>query len=387
MNASGTSAGPLSDIRILDLTRMYPGAFCTLLLADLGAEVMKVEGPGSGDGMRMMAPPGEFNPAHTALNRGKRSLVLDLRKPGAADVLRRLVQQADVVIEAHKPGQLDAMGVGYEMMRAANPRLVWCSLTGFGDHGINAAAPGHDLTYLGAAGLLGRLAQGSASPPAAPVSLPLAALMGAVGILAALNEVRRTGQGQRLDANMVDSAMWTMSEDVARAAVSPAPGWGTMAARNVYDCADGRQVTVASNEPRTWAKLCEALAVPELAAHRMGVDADEPVTARLTEVFRSKPASTWLVEPGLAGGVGPVNDTGDVLNDPQVTSRGSLIHLDDASYQVLANPIRFGSQTGAAASQATAPAPALGADTDDILRHAGFTPEEIQALRDAQAIG
>jgi alpha-methylacyl-CoA racemase len=387
MNASGTSAGPLSDIRILDLTRMYPGAFCTLLLADLGAEVIKVEGPGSGDGMRLMAAPGDFNPAHTALNRGKRSLVLDLRKPGAADVLRRLVREADVVIEAHKPGQLDAMGIGFEAMRAENPRLVWCSLTGFGDHGVNAAAPGHDLTYLGAAGLLGRLAQGSATPPAAPVSLPLAALMGAVGILAALNEVRRTGQGQRLDANMVDSAMWTLSEDIARAAVSPAPGWGTMAARNVYDCADGRQVTVASNEPRTWAKLCEALAVPELAAHRMGVDADEPVTARLAEVFRTQPASSWLAEPGLAGGVGPVNDTGDLLNDPQVTSRGSLIHVDDAQHQVLANPIRFAGQDGAAASQATAPPPALGADTNDILRQAGFTPEEIEVLRTAQTIG
>ncbi|MCU1345221.1 MAG: L-carnitine dehydratase/bile acid-inducible protein [Acidimicrobiia bacterium] len=383
----GKGEGPLAHVKVLDLSRMYPGAFCTLLLADLGADVLKVEGPGGGDGLRPMAGPGQFNPSHTALNRGKRSLVLDLRNPGAAAVLKRLVRWADVVIESHKPKQLDDLGLGYAVMSVENPRVVWCSLTGFGDFGPNAAAAGHDITYLGYSGLLGRLADGPTTPPAAPISLPLTGLMGAVGILAALSNANRTGEGTRLDVNMVDASMWTLSEDFARAASAPGPGWGTMAARNVYTCADGREVTVASNEPRTWAKLCEALAVPELAGHRIGVDPDEPATARLAEVFATKPAAEWLANPGLGGGVGPVFDAPDLLVDPQVTERGSLVPLAGSGAGVLANPIRFHSELGSEASYGLSDAPALGADTLDALTAAGFSADEIGSLQADKVVG
>jgi len=386
MNATDTGSGPLAGVKVLDLSRMYPGAFCTLLLADLGAEVVKVESPGFGDGLRPMAPPGSFNAAHTALNRGKRSLVLDLRNAAAAEVLAGLVRWADVVVESHKPGQLDSLGLGYDVMSTANPRIVWCSLTGFGDTGPNAAAPGHDLTYLGFSGLLGRLADGPTTPPAAPIALPATGLMGAVGILAALAQVSRTGKGARLDANMVDTAMWTLSEDVARAASAPGPGWGTMSARNVYVCADGREVTVASTEPRTWATLCAALDVPELAGHRFGADDDAPVTARLVDAFRSKPAADWVANPGLAGGVGPVNDVDDLLGEPQVVERRSVVPVDGTGARVLANPIRFHGEGGDGASHGLTGAPALGADTDVALLAAGFTADAVAALRAAGAI-
>lgn len=378
--------GPLAGVTVLDLTRLFPGAFCTLLLADHGAEVIKVEAPGAGDGMRSMAPPGGFNASHTALNRGKRSVALDLRSPGAADVLRRLVRGADVVVESHRPGQLDRFGLGYEVLREENPRLVWCSVTGFGDTGPNTDAPGHDLTYLGYAGLLGRLADGPPTPPATTVSIPLAALMATVGILAALAEVARTGHGRRLDANMVDSAMWVVAEDVARAANDPAPGWGTFAARNVYRCADGRDVTVAASEPKSWAALCAGVELADLAGHRLGVDDEAPVIERLTEVFASKPAAAWLETPGLAGGVGPVHEPADLLDDPQVTERGSLIALEGSGARVLANPIRFDGATGEAASHARSDPPALGADTDAVLADAGFTAAEIATLRADQVV-
>jgi alpha-methylacyl-CoA racemase len=377
---------PLHGLRVLDLSRFAPGAFCTLLLADLGADVVKVEAPGMGDGLRWIQS-GDFAASHVALNRGKRSVSLDLRSAGAAGVLERLVGWSEIVVESHRPGQLDRFGLGYEAMSVRHPHVVWCSITGFGDTGPNAEQPGHDITYLGCAGLLDRLSEGPPTPPAAVLSLPLAATMATTGILAALTEARRTGRGTRLDANMTDSAMWVLSEDVARAANAPGPTWGTFSARNVYACADGRHVTVASNEPKTWAALCAALELPELAGHRFGIDDDEPVRARLTQRFAERAAAEWLASPGLAGGVGPVHDTTSLLEDPQITERGSLVHLDGSDHRVLANPLRFHGASGEAASAATAPPPDLGADTDEVLAGVGFTEEEIAALRAGDVLG
>lgn len=386
MKSSTDRPGPLGDVKVLDLSRMYPGAFCTLLLADLGADVLKVEAPGAGDGIRLMAAPGDFNAAHVALNRGKRSLSLDLRNPEAVAVLKPLVRWADVVIESHKPGQLDGFGLGYDVMRIENPRIVWCSLTGFGDFGPNAQAAGHDITYLGYSGLLGRLADGPTTPPAAPISLPLTGAMAVVGVLAALSHAVRTGEGARLDVNMVDSAMWMLSEDIARAASNPGPGWGTMAARNVYVCADGREVTVASNEPRTWAALCEALGVQELLAHRIGVDDDAPTAARLAEVLKTRPSADWLASPGLAGGVGPVNAPDDLLDDLQVVERGSVVTLAGSGGRVLANPIRWHSQSGIDATHGLSDPPELGADTIEALAAAGIDAVEVARLQAADVV-
>ena len=375
-----TTTAPLAGVRVLDLSRFAPGAYCTLLLADLGADVVKVEAPGAGDGLRGMYG-GGFDAAHVALNRGKRSVALDLRHEDAAAVMERLVGWAHVVVESHRPGQLDRFGLGCEAMAASHPHIVWCSITGFGDVGPNAGQPGHDLTYLGYSGLLARLADTEPTPPGTVVSLPLAATMASTGILAALHETGRTGQGTRLDVNMTDSAMWVRSEDIARAANAPGPAWGTFAARNVYACADGRHVTVAASEPKTWAALCEALGDPALAGHRLGLDDDEPVRRRLAELFLTKPAGEWIVEPGLAGGVGPVHDAADLLDDPQVTGRGSLVALDASDTRVLANPVRFHSASGDEATHARSMPPALGAHTDTVLHEAGFSDEELAALR------
>jgi alpha-methylacyl-CoA racemase len=369
---------PLDGLKVLDLTRMLPGAMCTLLLADLGADVVKVEAPGFGDGNRRGL---EFESAHVAINRGQRSVALDLRSEGARAVLGRLVGWADVVVESHRPGQLDERGLGYEAMSAIHPHIVWCSVTGFGDFGPNAAKGGHDVTFLGYAGLLSRLSDGPTTPPSAVLAAPMAASLAAVGILSGVLEARRTGRGSRLDANMVDSTMWMLSEEFARVANDPGPGWGTMAARNVYTCADGEEVTVAATEPRSWATLCAAIDAPEIAGHRLGLDEDEPVRARLAERFATRPAADWSREPGLAGGVGPVNDIVELLDDPQVAQRSSIVPLIDSEVRVLANPIRFHSAPGDAASHALAPPPDLGADTDDVLVAIGFTADEIGTLR------
>lgn len=372
----------LSHVRVLDLTRLYPGAFCTQLLADLGADVLKIEAPRFGDGMRMAYGGASVAPGHVALNRGKRSLTLDLKKPGAVAVLRRLAAGVDVIVEAQRPGALDQMGAGYEALRKENPRLVWCSLTSFGQDGPLADAPGHDITFLGYGGLLSRLAGSGPLPvPDTTVAVPLAGALGAVGILAALAARDRTGEGSRVDTCMAEAALWLVSEDVTRSAVAPGKGWGAMAARQHYRCADDRWVTVAATEPKPWAALCAALELPDLAEHRHG--ADEPATiARVAAAFATKPAAHWTQTPGLAGGVGPVNEPGDLRTDPHQLARKGIVDLPGGSIAapVVANPIRVGGADGQGSSAGLRWPPDLGADTDAALAAAGFSQDEIMAL-------
>jgi alpha-methylacyl-CoA racemase len=374
---------PLEHVRVLDLSRMFPGAYCTSLLADLGADVLKVESPKGGDGLRFLTPD-PFPASHVALNRGKRSLTLDLRSAQGPDVLRRVATGVDVIVESHRPGALDALGVGFEALRADNPGLVWCSLTGFGPDGPLAEAPGHDLTYLGFSGLLSTLAVDGRPPvPGTTVSLALAGVMGAFGIVSALQGRERTGVGARVDATMVDAAMWVLADQVAQAANSTVQSWGSMASRANYRCADGRWITCTASEPRTWATLVAAIGADDLADYRIGVD-DEAAGRRLTEIFGSAPASRWVADPGPAGGIGPVAEPGDLLDDPQVAHRGSIVELEQG--RVLANPLRLDGADGDAATQARTPAPALGEHTDAALAAAGFGEDDIRALRDAGVI-
>ena len=177
---------------------------------------------------------------------------------------------------------------------------------------------------------------------------------------------------------------------MARAANHAGPGYARYAALDVYRCADDRSVVVCAMEPRTWAVLCDALGAPDLAARRFdptGEGDEEAVRARLAELFATKPSAHWIGQPGLAGGVGPVNDVEDLVDDPQVTERGSLIALADTDVRVLANPIRFDGADGAEASHAAHPPPPLGVDTDDVLSAAGFDRDEIEALRAAGSFG
>lgn len=385
MTDAPASTRPLDGVTVLDLSRMYPGAYCTQLLADLGADVLKVESPGGGDGMRFMTPE-PFKAAHVALNRGKRSMTLNLKSPQSGEILRRLVRGADVLVESARPGMMDKLGLGFDDLRRENHRLVWCSLSGFGPDGPNAQAPGHDLTYLGYAGVLDSLTVGDEpAVPAAPITLPVAGLMGAFGIVAALQGRTRTGEGTLVDVNMVDSAMWMLGEQLAQAANDASAPWGSLACRANYRCADGRWVTCTASEPRAWAMVVEALEVPELADYTMGTD-EEATQARLRDVFATQPQARWLESPGMAGGIGPVHTAGDLVADPQLTHRQGMVHVDGDGPLVLANPLRLDRATGPAGSAALGPAPELGQDTDAVLADLGFTAEGIAALRAEQAV-
>jgi crotonobetainyl-CoA:carnitine CoA-transferase CaiB-like acyl-CoA transferase len=371
-------------VRVLDLTRLYPGAYCTGLLADLGADVVKVEAPGAGDGMRFVeSGPDAVLAAHLSLNRGKRSLRLDLKSEQAPDVLRRLATSFDVVVESMRPGMLDGLGIGYDALRAANPALVWCSITGFGSDGPLKDAPGHDITYLGVAGALSMLGHGGAEPPLpdAVISVPLAAMTAVAAITAALLQRDRTGEGCRVEANMFESSMWMVQDHVTRGMAGPSAGWGDFAGRGIYRCADGRLITVTASEPRSWAALCAAIGRDDLASLALGEDEPRKIEA-VTAALATKPAADWIASPGLAGGVGPVNRPEDLVEEPQVVARKGIVALDDeAATPVVANPIRVDGADGEAASLARSAPPELGADTDEVLAEAGFTAEEIAGLR------
>ena len=336
---------------MLDLTRLFPGAYCTSLLADLGADVLKVEAPGYGDGLRFMGE--SFPAAHVALNRGKRSMTLNLKSPSARQILHRLARDADVLVESGRPGALDKLGAGFDDLRADNAGLIWCSITGFGPDGPNANAPGHDLTYLGYSGLLAQLVVDDVPPiPSTPITLQMAGAHAAFGIVAAVHGRERTGVGVRVDANMVDSGIWMLAEQLTRAANSSFPGWGSSAARNNYRCADGRWITCTGSEPKAWALIVDALGLPDLADHKNGDDErrrHRDARGRVRHQAAARIGSSTRAWPAVSA---RCTSWTTCVDDPQITHREGMPQPGGDGPRVVANPLRFDRATGDAGSHA-----------------------------------
>jgi crotonobetainyl-CoA:carnitine CoA-transferase CaiB-like acyl-CoA transferase len=365
--------GPLEGVRIIDLTRFPPGAYCTVLLADLGADVLRVQPPAAA-GRRATGAEG------VALSRGKRSVTIDIRSAEGIAVLKRLAAAADVVVDNSLPGQMEERGFGYSQAAAELPALIWCSITGFGQDGPYSQRSGHDLTYTAHSGLLTALNPDLPWHPEAMLSVPLGAMMAATGIAAALVDRARTGKGCLIDVSLADSATWLLSgtdgELAGRHFAIPAS-----AGRRLYRCSDDRWISVAAAEPRTWAALCNALELPELLepVDPMGEDA-KPVIDRLAAVFAQRPAHEWVDRLGPLGtAVGAVNQGADIVNDPHNRARGTTVEV--AGVAVPANPIRMRDPDGPRSATSSLEPPEIGADTDSALVGAGFTPEEITALR------
>ena len=365
--------GPLQDIRILDLTRFPPGAYCTLLLADLGADVLRVDPPASA-GRRATGAEG------VGLSRGKRSITLDLRSAAGVEVLRRLAGAVDVLIENSQPGQMEARGFGYAQAAEASPSLIWCSVTGFGHDGPYAERSGHDLTYTAHSGLLTALNPELPWHPEAMLSVPVGGMMAATGIAAALAERARNGKGCYIDVSLADSATWLLSGDVSELAgnhrgIPASPG------RRLYRCADDRFITVAAAEPRTWAALCAALDVPDLAdtVDPMGEEGN-PVRDRLAAIFATAPAREWVDRLGPLGtAVGAVNRGADVVHDPHNVARGTTVEVSGVA--VPANPIRLRDPNGPRSGTAVSEPAVIGSSTDAALAEIGFSAQEVADLR------
>jgi alpha-methylacyl-CoA racemase len=393
---------PLHGVRVLDLSRLLPGGFCSLLLADFGADVLKVEDTGMGDYVRW-APPhyaGAEASASSALflslNRNKRSIRIDLKTEEGREVLLRLVRDADVLLESFRPGVLDRLGVGYERLRGENPGLVYCAITGYGQDGPYRDRSGHDMNYLGLVGLLGLTGERNGPPvqPAGQIAdLGGGALMAALGILVALRERDRSGEGQLVDISMADGALSWLAMVAARALAegrTPRRGElelaGGLACYRPYHCADG-WVTLGALEPKFWRAFCRGVGREDLVEHHLapaGSDSHRDVEA----IFATRTREQWQAfasEHDCC--LEPVLELDEALNSELMRAREMVVELDqpgaEPAVRLLGLPVKLSRTPG---DPVRAPGPSLGQDTDLVLASVGYTPEEIAALKETGAV-
>jgi crotonobetainyl-CoA:carnitine CoA-transferase CaiB-like acyl-CoA transferase len=379
--------GPLEGMRILDMTRLLPGAFATGLLGDLGAEVVKVEQPGTGDAMRWDEPRIGAESAHSwVTDRNKSSIALNLKDPRGVAALKALARGADALIEGFRPGVVDRLGVGYEAIRDVNPKLVYVSLTGYGQDGPLARDAGHDLNYAGRAGTLsitGLAGQRPAIPGIQVADIGGGSMMALIGMLAAIIRAQTTGSGDHVDIAMADGAFAWLSihmGDHFAGGVEAGPEAmllnGRFPCYAVYECSDGRYITVGALEPQFWARVCEAIGRPDLEPTR--VDPEALITWR--DIFVTRTREEWME---LLGGpdtcVGPVNDLGEAAAEPQLRHRQMVVELEhptEGPLPQVGTPIKLRNRPG---GPRTAP-PALGGDTRRLLFEAGYSDPDIDTL-------
>ncbi len=393
---------PLEGLKVLDLTRLLPGGFCSLLLADFGADVIKVEDTGLGDYVRWAPPyyegaePSARSALFLGLNRGKRSIRIDLKSDQGKQVLLKLVRDVDVVLESFRPGVMDRLGVGYERLRQENPRLVYCAITGYGQDGPKRDRPGHDINYLGLNGILGLTGEAGGPPVSAAAQiadLGGGALMGVAGTLIALHERARSGQGQLVDCSMFDgslSFLAMLAGEMLADGSTPRRGELTLAGGitcyRPYRCADG-YVTLGALEPKFWAEFCRGVGREDLLEHAFdppGSDAHRAVC----EVFAARTRARWeefASEHECC--LEPVLGLDEALDGDLVAAREMVVELDqpgaDRPVKLLGVPVKL-SRTPA--DPVRAPGPGLGEHTRDVLAEAGYPAEEIDALLESGAV-
>ena len=372
-----TPLQPLAGIRVLDFTAFPPGGFCTVVLADLGAEIIRVEAPAAKGKPSLVV-------GQVALSRGKRSLALDMRNPAANDVLQRLIKTVDVVVENARPGAMEAKGFGYSHAQALNPKIVWCAITGFGQQGPYAEHAGHDLSYLAHSGLLRALTGQLPWQPDMPLALQSGGLAAVIGIVTALFQSARSGVGAHIDISLSEASTWLLSGGINPLSDRPFAIPATPD-RRLYACADGNFVAVASCEPRTWSALCNGLGLPELIDNLHKPAAAAATEQAIAEVIATRTAADWveLLAP-LGAAVTPVNHASQLLQDPHIKARSSIVECGGTP--VPANPLRLQTADGASTATAVEPPHRVGEDTQEILAAAGFTAAELDALLSAGII-
>jgi len=383
---------PLDDIRILDLSRLAPGPFCTMLLGDLGADVLLIEPPSdskAGQGI------GGGADRHNALGRNKRSIVLNLRDEAARDVFYRLAETADVVLEGFRPGVVKRLGVDYETLSAKNPRLVYCSLSGYGQTGPYAGLVGHDINYISVGGALGMIGWPD-SPPAIPMNVIAdfagGGLHAAYAILAALHARERTGRGQYIDAAMSDGVLYLLASSVSGYfATGRAPGRGTHALNGglpqygVYQCRDGGWISLGSLEPHFWANLCRAMGREDFIPHQYDAARRDEVAGHFRQQFATKDRDEWfqiLQQTDICAA--PVYSLDEALADPHNLARDMVVDVETPDGAV--KQVGVGTKLSDTPGAVRSPQPAPGQHTDDVLASLGLDAEKIAALRESGAV-
>jgi crotonobetainyl-CoA:carnitine CoA-transferase CaiB-like acyl-CoA transferase len=385
--APDAGRGPLSGVRVLDLTRLLPGPMCTLYLAQMGADVIKVEDTGAGDYARTLGAPGAVAAFFALVNRGKRSIALDLKRDAGRAAFLALARTADVIVESFRPGVVQALRVDAAAVRTINPRVVYASISGYGQDGPRAAAAGHDINYLALAGVLDQI--GSAGGPPALANLQIADLLGgaampAVAILGALYDAQRSGRGRDIDVAMTDAVLahnvFPLQALVEHGRTTPRGTdllTGGVPCYGVYATADGRHLAVGALEEKFWRTLCEALQRPDLVPFgRASGEEGERTRSALAKIFGEAPLAHWVEHfRDIDCCVTPVLTLAEALRDAQLVARGMVHRTPDGS-PTFGPPFRM----TASAPDCVAPAPAQGQHTRELLREAGYDEAAIAAL-------
>jgi crotonobetainyl-CoA:carnitine CoA-transferase CaiB-like acyl-CoA transferase len=373
---------PLQNLKLLDLSRQLPGPFCSTMLADLGMETLMISNPTDpfGSGIPFMA-------------RNKRSMKLNLKTAAGREVLLRLVDQADVLLEGFRPGVMKRLGLDYATLAARNPRLIYCAISGYGQDGPYRDRVGHDVNYLGFAGVLGFIGHSDGAPVIPGVQIAdigAGALMAVIGILCAVIARQQTGRGQMVDISMLDgAALWNVYPVLLHLlGETPQRGRTQLTGYNacyaVYETKDHRYVTVGAYEGHFWATLCTSLGHPEFI-ERQWVQGDERqhILETFRAIFRTKTQAEWLAELGERDiCFGPVNDVGQMLADPQLRHRGMVVDQPNGQ-PTLGNPVHL-SETP---PSLRTPPPLFGEHTETVLHELGFDAAGIERLRADGVIG
>lgn len=402
-NADQYANLPLAGLKVLDLSRLLPGPYASLLLADLGADVLKVEDPQLGDYLRWRWPfaapaANDIGAAFLLLNRNKRSLTLNLKTDEGKQIFRQLVAEADLVLESFRPGVMTRLGLGYEQLSEINPRLIYCAISGYGQDGPYKNRVGHDINYIGYAGLLGQTGRSDAAPtlPGTQIAdLAGGSLFSVVGILAALEGRHHSGRGRMVDISMTDGVAGLMLYNAALAfqgSTAPRRGEGSLNGAlpeyNVYRTADDKYITVGALEPKFFNRLCTILNMPELDEVNAGPEKAAQIKAALAEKFAQKTRAEWLellAEQEVC--VGPVYDMEEVFEDPQLKERGLVVEAEQprvGRVREVGLPVKM---DGIDPHQiAREPAPAFGEHNESVLTALGYSAADVERLREKGAI-
>jgi crotonobetainyl-CoA:carnitine CoA-transferase CaiB-like acyl-CoA transferase len=381
---------PLDDVRILDLSRLAPGPFCTMLLGDMGADVLLIEPPS--DSKAAAGAGARFGEAYDALRRNKRSMVLNLRDEEAREIFYRMAESADVVVEGFRPGVVKRLGVDYETLSAKNPRLIYCSLSGYGQTGPYSQLVGHDINYISVGGALGMIGWPD-TPPAIPMNV-IADFAGggmhaAYGILAALYARGRSGRGQYVDIAMSDGVLYLLAMSIsAYYATSgvPLPGQnvlnGHVPAYNVYQCKDGGWISLGSLEPHFWANLCRVMGREDYIPFQYNGEKRDEIFSFLREQFLTKTRDEWfevLKQTDICAA--PVYSLDQALQDPHNLARNMVIEVEHGEAGKI-KQVGIGTKLSETPGAVRSTGPSVGQHTDDVLAELGHDGAAIAALRE-----
>ena len=391
-------AGPLTSLKVLDFSALLPGPFGTLILADLGADVLRVESPTRPDMVRMLPPMDEnISAVHGYLNRSKRSVAVDLKKTEGVEVIKRLVQDYDIVVEQFRPGVMSRLGVGYEQLREINPGLIYCAITGYGQDGPYRDRAGHDLNYLAIAGMASYNGRRDSGP--APMAFQVADIAGGschavMAILAAVIHRQQTGEGQFIDISMTDAAFALHGLAAPNALVAgedPELERTQLNGGTFYDCyetADGRWFSVGGLEPQFFMQFCQAIGRPDLAGKGLAMAPDivAEVKTGIRDAMKQKTFAQWqAVFAEIDSCTEPVLSLSEAMAHPQIQARNMVVEVPTPSggtQKQVASPFKF-SRTPPEYKRT---AGQLGEHTAEVLRAQGFSDDDLAALRKARAI-